>query len=544
MKIAIAQITTHPGRIKENTDKILSWIENAKSQNADIVVFPELTIPGYTAMDLFLNDSYIEENVEALRAITKATKGIKAIVGFVDVDRQRIRPDKKLIRYNTAALIDDGKILALRDKTLLPEYDIFMEKRYFAASRQRGLLDLFDMKIGLQICEDIYSWGYPVNVTEEYLEGGMELLINISASPFSVGKRKTRFDWINLATKSRKVPVVYVNTVGSYDGYEGEIVFDGRSFILNENGVLVAQAKAFEEDLVVVDMPNDKLLVHYEDNDIRDVYNALVLGIKSYAERCGFKRACLGISGGIDSAIVAALSVDAFGADAVTLISMPSQYSSEATRVDAKRVAKSLKTKFLEISIQPLFEAYQSELGPKIYNEAPQENDATYENIQSRIRGNILMAYSNRTGALLFNTGNKTELALGYCTLYGDMNGAISPLGDISKTRIYELANYINRRSEVIPTSIIERPPSAELKPDQTDEQGLGAPYSILSPLVDEIVEQDSEFDDLKKRYPADVIEGVQKRIKLNEFKRRQAPPSIRITDKAFGLGRRIPISY
>lgn len=544
MKIAIAQIKSPPGSIAANTKKIIDWIDRAKGEGADIVVFPELSIPGYMALDLFLDDDYIEENIAALKTITKSCTGISAVVGFVDVDRSKIRPDKKLIRYNSSALIKGGGIVTLRDKSLLPEYDIFMEKRYFAASRNRGVIDFEGKRLGLQICEDIYSWGYPINITDEYIEQGMNLLINISASPFSIGKRNVRLDWISRALKGAKVPVVYANLVGSYDGYEGEVIFDGRSMIVNQEGSVLAQGQAFEEDLIVGDFNNDKVVVHYEQNDIKDTYEALKCGIKDYSDRCGFKSACLGISGGIDSAVVAALAVDVFGPENVTLVSMPSEFSSEETRVDAKLIAKNIKSKFLEIPIQSIFECFRSELGPKLYNIPTLSEDFTYENIQSRIRGSLLMALANRSGALLLNTGNKTELALGYCTLYGDMNGGLSPLGDVNKLRVYELANYINRRSSIIPQTIIDRPPTAELKHGQSDEQGLGAPYEILSPLVDHLVESHASISDLKKKFSADLVQRISKRIVNSEFKRRQAPPAIRITDRAFGVGRRLPICY
>ncbi|MDZ4784880.1 MAG: NAD+ synthase [bacterium] len=550
MKIAIAQIGTNPGKIEQNTNKILQWIDRAKDEGAEMVIFPELTIPGYASMDLFLRDSYVEENIQALKKIVKHCQGIKVFVGFVDVDRTRIRPDKKLHRYNSSAYIENGKIIALRDKTLIPEYDVFMEKRYFSTARQRDLIPIGDFKVGLQICEDIYTWGYPVNVTQEYAERGMNIIINMSASPFSIGKRKTRIEWIKAATQFAKVPVIYANTVGSYDGFEGQVVFDGRSQVYNENGNLIAQGKAFQEDLIIFELSiksdpeKDKVLVHYKDDDTRDVCDALTLGLCEYALRTGFKKAILGISGGLDSAVVACLAVDVFGPENVTLLSLPTEFSSSETKNDAQLISKNLNVTFSEISIQKIFEEYKNTLSADFKNFPEIQSDTTFENIQSRIRGATLMAFANRNGAILLNTGNKTELALGYCTLYGDMNGGISVLGDISKARVYELAHYLNRKSQRIPTSIIERTPTAELKPNQTDEQGLGAAYSVLSPLTEELVETDYDYDTLITKYPKNIVDSLILRIKINEFKRRQAPPAIRVTEKAFGIGRRIPIAY
>lgn len=544
MKIAIAQIGTDPGKIQQNKEKVLKYIEEAKKQKADLVVFPELTLPGYAAMDLFLSDSYVEENITALREITKSTEGIKAIVGFVDIDQVRTRPDKKRLRYNSVAVIENKTITAIRDKSLLPEYDIFMEKRYFATSRRRDPVIIDGKKVGLQICEDIYTWGYPINLVGEYAEQGIDLIINVSASPFSAGKLGSRLKWFKAAQEVCKVPILYANTVGSYDGYEGEVVFDGRSVFVNERGSIVAQGAGFKEELVLVDTEADKVLISPVENTTKDIWEALVFGIKEYSRRSGFKKCVIGLSGGVDSALVACLAVHAFGKENVTLVAMPTEYSSPGTRHDAANVAFGLGAKFIDLSIQPLFDQYKAECGKLLKDEPSNGNDTTIENIQSRIRGTLLMAYANRTGSLLLNTGNKTELALGYCTLYGDMNGALAPLADISKERVYELVRYANTLLECVPQSLIDRAPSAELKPNQTDEAGLGFPYSILSPLCDDLIESDLTDEELNKKYPAQAIETLRKKIKLNEFKRRQSPPGIRVTEKAFGVGRRIPISY
>jgi len=543
MKIAIAQIGTIPGKIQYNKKKVLDYAERAKAAGAELVVFPELTLTGYAALDLFLNDDYVAENINAIRQLAKLISGIKAIVGFVDIDQTRARPDKKLLRYNSAVLIEDGKITAVRDKSLLPEYDIFMEKRYFATSRRRDPIIINGKKVGLQICEDIMTSGYPINLIEEYAENGVDLIINMSASPFAVGKIAKRVEWLKKAQSLTKAPVVYVNTAGVFDGYEGEVVFDGRSMFMDQTGVIRAMAAPFKEDLIVIDTESTSLAVAPVESEVRVIHDALVFGISEFAKRVGFKKAVLGLSGGIDSAVVAALAVEAFGADNVDLISMPTEFSSKETRADASELANNLKAKFIEESIQPVFQSFR-EIFKKLPSNSTAAEELALENVQSRIRGAVLMGHANKTGAMLLNTGNKTELSLGYCTLYGDMNGALAPLGDLSKNRVYELADFINSKKKVIPDALINRPPTAELKPGQTDEAGLGFPYKVLSPLCEDLIESDQNIEELRQKYSTEAIDSATRRIKLAEFKRRQAPPAIRITEKSFGVGRRIPLSY
>jgi NAD+ synthetase len=543
MKIAIAQIGTIPGKIQDNKQKVLDYAERAKAAGAELVVFPELTLTGYAALDLFLKDDYVAENINAIRQLAKLISGIKAIVGFVDIDQTRARPDKKLLRYNSAVLIEDGKITAVRDKSLLPEYDIFMEKRYFATSRRRDSIIINGKKVGLQICEDIMTSGYPINLIEEYAENGVDLIINMSASPFAVGKISKRVEWLKKAQSSTKAPVIYVNTAGVFDGYEGEVVFDGRSMFMDQTGVIRAMATPFKEDLIVIDTESSSLAVAPVESEIRVIHDALVFGISEFAKRVGFKKAVLGLSGGIDSAVVAALAVEAFGADNVDLISMPTEFSSKETRADAAELANNLKAKFIEESIQPVFQSFR-EIFKKLPSNSTVAEELALENVQSRIRGAVLMGHANKTGAMLLNTGNKTELSLGYCTLYGDMNGALAPLGDLSKNRVYDLADFINSKKKVIPDALINRPPTAELKPGQTDEIGLGFPYKVLSPLCEDLIESDQNIEELRQKYSTEAIDSATRRIKLAEFKRRQAPPAIRITEKSFGVGRRIPLSY
>ncbi len=545
MRIALAQIGTTPGKIEENKNKILKYVEEAKSLGSDLVVFPELTLIGYESLDLILDDDYVSDNLNAIRQLAKLISGIKVIVGFVDIDQSRARPDGKLWRYNSAVLIENGTITAIRDKSLLPEYDIFSEKRYFATSRRRDPILINGKKIGLQICEDIFTFGYPINLIEEYAEQGVDLVINMSASPFAVGKLSRRMEWIKKVNTTTKAPVVYVNTVGVFDGYEGEVLFDGRSIYLDNAGIVRHLGQAFKEELAVIDTESTMAPVVMSDNPIRDIHHGLVYGIQGFAKRFGFNSAVLGLSGGIDSAVVACLACEALGPSNVNLLSMPTEYSSCETRADAKALSNNLGANFLEQSIQDIFEANRKLIAklPKLSDEMAQLGD---ENLQSRIRGTMLMANSNRSGAMLLNTGNKTELSLGYCTLYGDMNGALAPLGDLSKSRVYELAGFINQKAgrEVIPNSLINRAPSAELKPGQTDEAGIGFPYSVLSPLCEDIVESNLRQSELEDKYGREAVSEVSRRVKRSEFKRRQSPPAIRITEKSFGIGRRVPMSY
>ncbi|MCB9030656.1 MAG: NAD+ synthase [Deltaproteobacteria bacterium] len=547
MKIALAQINTDPGKFKENADKVIDYIRQAREQGADIVVFPEMTLPGYASLDLILSDNYIEENREQLRRIIKETDQICAVVGFIDIDRAIRRPNDNLfLRYNSAAVIQNQKLLAIRDKTLLPEYDIFSEKRYFATARSRDLVEINGVKVGIQICEDLWDENYRVSVSSEFGELGAELMINISASPFELEKPLVRRGLVENVVNRFKIPMVYVNAIGSHDGYEGEIVFDGNSFVLDSEASCIGAAKSFKEELLIVDLESQSKVKFPATSESQDIYDAISLGVKDYVRRCGFQKVCLGISGGIDSALVAAVATNALGSQNVIGITMPTRYSSKETQQDAELLAKNLGIEFHRIEIEQIFNAYEHTLAPTLKDVEASAGDVTYENIQSRIRGAILMAHANRRGAILLNTGNKTETALGYCTLYGDMNGGLSVINDLSKDRVYSVSRYINQISkrELIPNSIIERDPSAELRENQTDEDGLGASYEILSPLVEEVVERNPSFNDLVERYPSDVVANVLRLVKINEFKRRQAPPGIRVTSKAFGIGRRVPISY
>jgi len=544
MKIEMAQINTDPGDFEGNVKKILTSIERAKRDGAEIVVFPELTIPGYECMDLFTMPEFLRQNRHALYDVITGTSGITAIVGFVDYDEQTLTPDGSYLKYNAAAVIKDRELLDTVHKTLLPTYDVFDENRYFASAPNRHVTKLSGHTIGVLICEDAWDPNYLTKVADELVSGGAEVLISPNASPFYIDKLKIRMDLIRRKAKKLGVPFIYANLVGGHDGYEGEIIFDGQSIAMNSKGEVIGLGKAFEEDHILVDLDSSKVITPHEYESIAQLHDALILGIKSYFRRAGMSKAFIGLSGGIDSAVVASLAVAALGKGNVTGIGMPSEFSSDGSVADAKALAENLGIDFRVIPIKDIFNSYQSNFLEKEYPN--REFDVADENLQARIRGNMLMDYSKRNNGLVISTGNKTEVALGYCTLYGDMSGGLSAIADVSKLKVYGLARYINEKTGriIIPESTISKPPSAELRPNQTDEASLGIPYDILSPLVDEIVEAGQTYQELIKKYPKDVVQKVYRLVQQAEFKRRQAPPGIKVTPKAFGIGRRIPISH
>ncbi len=547
MKLAIAQIATEPGDIEGNTKKIIKYINIAKKNKTTIVVFPELSIPGYMSLDLMIHSKYIDDNLKALREIIKFTKNIFVIVGFIDCDKNKIGPDNTPIRYNSAAIIYNQKLLAIQDKTLLPDYDVFFENRYFSQGRGRKVIDFQGIRLGVQICEDLWDDNYPLKVSEDLIDRGAKILINISGSPFYVDKIFDREKLVRRTSLNHKVPFIYANTVGVQDGYDGQLVFDGQSMVFDNFGKLIALGKQFEEDLIYV---NSNKLFHKDnaeikltsDNKIVGIYKALIFSIKSYFEKAGFVKAFIGISGGIDSAVVATIVVKALGVKNVTGIFMPSSFSSSSSLEDSKALTKNLGIKLEIIPINDIYDTFLNSL-KKQFSDLP--FNSTEENIQARIRGMILMAHANKFNGLVISTANKTETALGYSTLYGDMCGAIAPLSDISKLRVYRLAEFINSLGKkIIPENIIKKIPSAELRDNQSDEQSLGASYSIISPLVDEIVEEMKTKRELINKYPEGVVRRILDLINRNEYKRRQAAPGVKVTKKAFGIGRRIPIAH
>ncbi len=548
MKIAVAQISTDPGNISENTDKIINKIEEAKSKGAEIIIFPELAVPGYMSLDLMLQKSYIEENLECLKKITQHSKEILVIVGFIDQDKKRIGPDGTPTRYNSAAVAYNGKLLNVIDKTLVPDYDVFFENRYFGQGRGRELIEFKGLKLGIQICEDLWDKNYPVKVSEDLIKKGADVLINISGSPFYLGKRFDRERLVKAVNSRYKIPFIYVNTVGVQDGYDGELIFDGQSMVFDSNEKLIYLGQEFEEELIYINSEElfskvNKNLELKDYSPTKELLKALTVAVKDYFRRTNFNKAFIGLSGGIDSAVVAAIAVEALGIENVTGIYMPSIFSSEASRKDSKTLAGNLGIKLEVISINDLNNKFLTTFKDQFGN-LPQ--DSTEENIQARIRGIILMAHANKFKGLVISTANKTETALGYTTLYGDMCGAIAPLADVSKLKVYELANFINKKAkkEIIPKTTIERIPTAELRVNQTDEESLGGSYKLISPLVDEIIEEGRSYLELLKSYPKQLIERILNLINISEYKRRQAAPAVKVTKKAFGLGRRIPIAH
>lgn len=547
LKLAVAQISTDPGNISSNTAKIISFIQKAKKAGTRIIIFPELVIPGYMSLDLMLNQKFVEENLQALQNIIREAEDIMVIVGFIDQDKKRLGPDGTKIRYNSAGIIYKKKLLAVCDKTLLPDYDVFFENRYFSEGRGRGIIDFEGLKIGVQICEDLWDENYPVKVSQDLVEKGADILINISGSPFYIGKKFDREKLIEKASKNYQVPFIYVNTVGVQDGYDGELIFDGQSMVFNKSGELIYLGKQFEEELFSINM--DDLIKErkkYEFpayNPTEELFKGLTLAIKEYFKRTHFMKAFIGLSGGIDSAVVAAIAREALGKDSVTGIYMPSSFSSEQSLIEVKKITENLGIKLEIIPLNNIYGEFLKSLKTQFKN---LPFDITEENMQARIRGVILMAHANKFKGLVISTANKTETALGYTTLYGDMCGAIAPLADVSKLKVYELADFINAKSgrEIIPKSTIVRVPTAELRENQTDEASLGGSYRLISPLVDEIIEGRKNSEELSKKYPKKLIKKIFDLINISEYKRRQAAPAVKVTKKAFGLGRRIPISH
>jgi NAD+ synthetase len=539
VKIALAQINTTVGDLAGNEAKILAAADRAGSEGADLVLFPELTITGYPPRDLLLNKDFIAGNLAVLQRLAAASGPAAMLVGFVGENKNT--PGRGVT--NEAALLQNGRIIAARAKTLLPTYDVFDEDRYFEPARSNAPVSIANQSCGVTICEDIWNdedfWPhrlYRANPAGDLLAAGARQLFNISASPWNVGKEKLRARMLaSLARKSGR-PVALCNLVGGND----ELVFDGGSLVFNGAGELIAKGKDFEEDFVVVDTAGSPPIFPIPPPEEECVYRALVLGLRDYFHKCGFKSAVLGLSGGIDSALTACLAAAALGPDHVRGVSLPSQFSSQGSLDDARLLAKRLGLRHDVISIQPCFEAVKQQVKP-LFGARPE--DTTEENVQARLRGVILMALSNKFGSLLLTTGNKSELATGYCTLYGDMCGGLAVISDVPKTMVYRLAQWINRDAEIIPAASISKPPSAELRPNQTDQDSL-PPYETLDAILEHYVVQGrSPVEIVKLGFAPETVKQVIRLIDVNEYKRRQAAPGLKVTSKAFGLGRRFPIA-
>lgn len=527
MKIALCQINPTLGAFSFNEEKILKVYNNAVGQAADLVVFPELAITGYPPQDLLYHEGFVSTNLDVLKRIASQTS-IPVLIGYVRA------ADGKL--FNSVALCQDGMVMDSYDKMLLPTYDVFDEDRYFTAGDKPGLMNVNLggklIKLGVQICEDLWDEDYNCKVTDSLKQAGAELIVNISASPYSEGKPARRKDLIAGKVSDTVLPFLYCNVVGAQD----ELIFDGSSLALDSSGNLLAQGKYFAEDIVLVDLDTSNSIEFSTMDRDEELYSALILGIRDYFFKTGHSEAVIGLSGGIDSSLVACIATDALGADNVHGVAMPSKYSSDHSLEDAKALASNLGIDFKAVPINNLVETYDSSLKTVFDGQAP---NVAEENIQARARGNILMAMSNKFGWLVLSTGNKTELALGYCTLYGDMSGGLAVISDLSKSDVYALSHWANKNSGRIPERCISKTPSAELAPGQEDPFD----YEIVSPLVDAMVEERRSPSALiKEGAEADLIHDLARRIRINEYKRRQAAIGLRVTRKAFGMGRRIPI--
>ncbi|HOB51678.1 MAG TPA: NAD+ synthase [Acidobacteriota bacterium] len=542
MKVALAQINTVVGDFEQNLRIVQDWLGRARAAGADLVVFPELTFAGYPPKDLLEKRSFVDKNLEILQRFKRDVRGIAAVVGYVS--RNESGSGKPL--FNSAALVADGQILHTTHKCLLPTYDVFDEARHFEpSSRALGLVAYRDRRIALTICEDFWNDAqlfpqrmYRYDPVEDMAGQGTDLFININASPFTLGKPGLRRRIVTHAAGKYGVPVLLVNQVGGYD----EIVFDGGSLIAAAGGELVAQGRAFEEDLVVADLtlppaaPPEAVMEPAE-----QIYRALVLGTRDYTRKCGFHQVVIGLSGGVDSALVACIAAEALGPENVTGIAMPSMYSAPASLADAEALACNLGIRLETIPIAAVYDSYLQQLRTLF---AGRRFDTTEENLQARIRGNLLMAFSNKFGSMVLSTGNKSELAVGYSTLYGDMCGGLAVISDLLKTQVYEVCRWINRARPVIPESTLTKAPSAELRPNQTDQDEL-PPYDVLDAVLRlYIEEQQSRREIIERGFDTALVDRIVGMVDRNEYKRRQAPPGLKVTGKAFGLGRRLPIVH
>ncbi|MBU1355424.1 MAG: NAD+ synthase [Candidatus Edwardsbacteria bacterium] len=543
MKITICQLNPLVGDIEGNARKITGVLAQTKAQKPDLIIFPELFLTGYPPRDLLEKPWFIDRCGAAIKELTEASfdyPDTGLIFGAPTPTGRNI--GKGL--FNSAVLIHKGKYTC-QHKTLLPSYDVFDEVRYFDPADSVGLVDFKGQKLGMTICED--AWNHPdlwpkrkpydYDPVADLAKMGASLLINISASPFEAGKERTRFELIGRHAKKHGLPFIYVNQIGGND----ELVFDGRSFGVDKNGQMAWSLPAFQEDVVTIDSSlSGKPAELPVQDEIESIYSALKLGVRDYFRKCGFNQAVVGLSGGIDSAVVAAIAAEALGPDNVLGITMPSPFSSQGSVDDSRKLADKLGIQIKEISITEIYEKYLEILEPHFGEKPP---DIAEENIQARIRGNILMAVSNKFGHLVLTTGNKSELAVGYCTLYGDMSGGLAVISDIPKTMVYKLAEYINRDREIIPRAIITKAPSAELRADQKDQDTL-PPYEVLDRILAGYLEGDLSIDQLVGQgLDRDTVEWVIQAIRVNEHKRKQAAPGLKVTSKAFGGGRRMPIA-
>lgn len=530
MNVALCQINTTVGDFENNRRKIMDYYQEAVKKGAGLVVFPEMSVTGYPPQDLLDNRSFIRKNDEIRTDLIAESGEAYLVFGYVRTNERTL--------HNSVMVAKNGKEIAFYDKILLPMYDVFDEHRYFRPGKSAEPIELQfgnrSVKVGFQICEDLWDADYDQKVTDESVTAGAEVIINISASPFSMGKHFERQELIQNKVNSLGVPFIYCNLVGAQD----ELVFDGHSLAYNSSGELIGEGPQFEEGIVVIDPFSTETIQASSYHREKELFGGLILGVRDYFHKTNHDKCVIGLSGGIDSALTACIATEALGKENVTCLYMPSLFSSQHSKNDAEQLTENLGVKLVSIGINDLMQEYESTLDN---NFSGSERDITEENIQARIRGNILMAFSNKLGYLVLSTGNKTELALGYCTLYGDMSGGLAVISDLNKSDVYAVANWFNEScgKEIIPASTLEKEPSAELAPDQVDPFD----YDKVSPLVDAIVETTASRRELiEQGYDAELVDNMTNLVRRAEFKRRQAAPGIRVTRKAFGMGRRIPI--
>jgi NAD+ synthetase len=544
LKIGLLQLNSTVGDFAANRRKLLAGYEKAVALGAEFVLAPELFLCGYPPRDLLLRDDFIDANLAALDETAKSVGTIPLCVGFVD--RNSERPGRAL--KNSAAVLQNGKILWRTHKSLLPTYDVFDEDRYFEPAKKIEPFVFNGKKLGITICEDIWNdedfWPeriYRRDPVKELIAQGAEIILNISASPWHDGKERTRLEMLRRVARDEKIPLAQVNLVGAND----ELIFDGHSVALNSKGEVMAIGKGFEEEIFVAELSSE---VRSQKSEVRkefppreaQIFSALSLGIRDYVRKCGFKSVILGLSGGIDSALVAVLAADALGAENVLGVAMPARYSSSGSLSDAEALAKNLGIRYEVLPIEAVFNSVEKQLENIFAGTKPNEAE---ENVQSRLRGVTLMALSNKFGALVLTTGNKSEMAVGYCTLYGDMDGALAPIADVFKTDIYKIARWVNREREITPKNSIVKPPSAELRPNQTDQDSL-PPYETLDAILAlYVVKNFGKSEIVARGFDTAVVNDVINKINFSEYKRRQAAPALKISPRAFGMGRRIPIA-
>ncbi len=539
MKIGLSQINPIIGNIEYNKSKILDGYKKGIEKGADLVILPELALCGYPPQDLIEKDEFRQAVIKATINIAEQTKDVGLIFGTITEEFDNVGTGV----YNSAVLCFDGKIQFVQHKTLLPNYDVFDEVRYFESAKDVHNFEFKGEKLGISICEDIWNdadyWKqrlYERDPVQRLIDKGATVLVNISASPYHFGRKDERREMLSVLTKTNNIPLAYVSCVGA----QTDLIFDGASLCLDRKGELVKSGKSFKEDFLIFNTDRNYEPLEISCKSFGEVLlQALVLGLKDYARKTGFKKALVGLSGGIDSALVTYIAVKAFGSENVHVVMMPSQYSSEGSISDSEKLIQNLNISSETISIESVYNEFIKVLTPSLKNTEP---DVTEENLQARIRGTLLMALSNKFGYLLLTTGNKSEMAVGYATLYGDMNGAIAVIADVYKTQVYEIANYINRDEEIIPQNIIDKAPSAELRPDQKDEDSL-PPYEVLDKILQLYLEEYKEIEEISEILgDKELVKKYLNMVDRNEFKRKQAAPVLRVTKKAFGYGRRFPI--